>query len=417
MSRAANQEGSPMSDQDYPGQGSDYGQQPPYSDQPAYGQQPPPPPYGQQPPAYPQQPPGPPQQPYVPPQPPYAPPPAGPQQPPYSQQPDFGQQPPPYGQQPAPYGQQPDQHTAPYGQPLYPGPEYGQPGQYGPGGPPQYPVTPPTGTGAGGHRGLLIGAVVAVLAALAVGAFFLFSGDNASASSPRNAAKGLLDAGLKNDLNGAKQFLCSADNRAGMVNQLGADGRLKAYTIGHVAQNGDRATVTVTITTTGSSTPDVLPLPVVKEGGKWKVCLTDLSSQLPGNLPSQPGFPSASAPALSNLPSVSIPPITIPSASNLPTSVPTNPCSYISDPETVALAYVGAAEIGETDVAQSCVYQDSVPRSLTAGLAMKTSQLFAPTGSNGSTYNFASLDGQTHLAVTVTKESDGSYYITDVVRS
>ena len=256
---------------------------------------------------------------------------------------------------------------------------------------------------------------MAAIAALAVGAFFLFSGDNASASSPRDAAKGLLDAGLRNDLNSAKQFLCAADNRAGMVNQLGASGRLKSYTIGHVTQNGDQATVTVTLTTTGSSTPDSIPLPVVKEGGKWKVCLTDLGGQLPGSVPSQPGFPSASAPAISG-PSISIPPITIPSLSNIP-SAPSNPCSYISDPQTVALAYVGAAEIGEADVAQACVYQNTVPKSLTEGLAAKNSQLFAPAGSNGSTYNFASLDGHTHLAVTVTKESDGSYYITNVVRS
>lgn len=364
-----------MSDPNHPDQGSEYGQQPPYTDQPSYGQQPPP----------------------------------------------YGQQPPPYGQQPGDqpttqYGQQPDQHTMPYGQPLYPGPDYGQAGQqYG--GPPQYPGGPPAGTSGGGHRGLLISAIIAVLAALAVGAFFLFSGDGASASSPKDAAKGLLEAGLKNDLNGAKKFLCAADNRAGMVNQLGAGEKLKTYKIDDVAQVGDnRATVTVTITTSGTGAPQILPLPVVKEDGKWKVCISDLRGPS-----SQPSLPSVTLPPV-GLPSGGIPPITIPSVtlppmSNLPTTVPTNPCAYIADPETVALAYVGAAEIGETDVAQACVYQDSVPRSVTAGLAAQGSELFAPAGSNGSTYQFASLDGQTHLAVTVTKESDGSYYITKVVKS
>jgi hypothetical protein len=375
-----------MSDQEYPGQGPEYGQQPPYSDQPDYGQQPPP---------------------YVPPPgapqpPPYVPPPGAPQPPPYGQQPD-------YGQPTTPYGQQPDQHTTPYGQPLYPGPEYGQPGQqYGPGGPPQYPGAPPTGTGGGGRRGLLIAAVVAVVAAVGVGAFFLFSGDSASASSPRDAATGLLQAGLSNDLDRAKQFLCAADNKVGMVNQLGANGKLKSYKIDNVEQNGaNRATVTVTITTSGAGVPQSLPLPVVKESGKWKVCLTDLGIQPPGG--SGSGQPS--------IPSVSIPPISIPPISNLPTGVPNNPCAYIADPQTVALAYVGAAEIGEIDVAQSCVFQDSVPRSVTESLAAKNSQLFAPSGSSGSTYEFASLDGQTHLAVTVTKESDDTYYITDVVKS
>ena len=395
------QEGSPMSDPNNPDQGSEYGQQPPYRDQPAYGQQPPPPPYGQQPPAYPPQ------------QPPYVPPPAPQQPPPYGQQPPpYGQQPPPYGQQPdygqppAPYGQQPDQHTTPYGQPLYPGPEYGQPGQYGPGGPPQYPGAPPTGRG-GGRRGWLIGAIVAALAALGVGAFFLFSGGSASASTPRDAAKHLLDAGVKNDLSGAKKYLCAADNRSGIINQIGGDSKLEGYTIDKVSQSGDRATVTVTLRTSDSSSPQTVPLPVVKEGGDWKVCFSDLIG--PGGLGSQQSSGAPSEPSTA--------PISVPPVSNFPTSVPGNPCAYISDPETVALAYVGAAEIGETDVAQSCVFQDSVPRSLTASLAAQGSSLFAPAGSNGSTYTFASLDGQTHLAVTVTKEGDGSYYITNVVKS
>jgi hypothetical protein len=118
-----------------------------------------------------------------------------------------------------------------------------------------------------------------------------------------------------------------------------------------------------------------------------------------------------------SIPPISIPPISIPPISNLPSGIPTNPCAYISDPQTVAEAYVGAAEIGQIDIAQACVFQNSVARSLTASLAAQNSQLYAPTGSNGSTYEFATLDGHTHLAVTVTKESDGSYYVTHVVKS
>jgi hypothetical protein len=84
----------------------------------------------------------------------------------------------------------------------------------------------------------------------------------------------------------------------------------------------------------------------------------------------------------------------------------------------VAIAYVGAAEIGQPDVAQACVFEDSVPRSVTESLNTSGSGvLFAPTGGHGSTYEFASTDGSVHLAVTVTKESDGIYYITDVVKS
>ncbi|MFE1953172.1 hypothetical protein ACFW9D_22195 [Streptomyces sp. NPDC059524] len=102
-----------------------------------------------------------------------------PQQPgPYGQQP---QQPGPYGQQPqAPqpgygYPQQAPQGVPPqqggYSQPQQPGP-YGQQPQAPYGG--QYPPAPPAG-GGGKKTGLIIGAV-AVVAALGVGAYFVFGG-------------------------------------------------------------------------------------------------------------------------------------------------------------------------------------------------------------------------------------------------
>ncbi|QNS06264.1 hypothetical protein [Streptomyces xanthii] len=106
-----------------------------------------------------------------------------PQQPgPYGQQP---QQPGPYGQQPqAPqpgygYPQQAPQGVPPqqggYSQPQQPGP-YGQQPQAPYGG--QYPPAPPAG-GGGKKTGLIIGAV-AVVAALGVGAYFVFGGGGAS---------------------------------------------------------------------------------------------------------------------------------------------------------------------------------------------------------------------------------------------
>jgi hypothetical protein len=276
-----------MSDPNYPNGGSEYGQQPPYSDQ-SFDQQPsyqPPPPYGH---------------PRVPATP----------LPAYGQQPEFGRHPtvpygPPadYGPPVASSGEQPDHYTTPYGQPLYPGPEYGPPGgQYGIA---QYPAAPPTRTGSGRRLAVLLVAIVAVLAALGVGAYVLFSGDTSSSSAR-----------------------------------------------------------------------------------------------------SRPGFPA-----------VTIPPVVAPPNNEPPGGGPTNPCSYMSDPQAVALAYVGTAEIGQTDIAQSCVFRNSVPRSVTASLAASTGRLFAPAGSNGSTYEFASLDGHTRLAVTVTKESDGTYYVTRVVTS
>ncbi|MFD0154906.1 hypothetical protein ACWGQ4_36010 [Streptomyces sp. NPDC055721] len=119
---------------------------------------------------------------------------------PYGGQPP--QQPGPYGQQPGPYGQQPQQ-PGPYGQPQAPQPGYGYPQQAPQGVPPQQPPygypqqgqqpnpygqQPPYGApqGPGGYvphppapkkskAGWIIGAV-AVVAAIGVGAYFVFGG-------------------------------------------------------------------------------------------------------------------------------------------------------------------------------------------------------------------------------------------------
>jgi hypothetical protein len=374
-----------MSDQGY-GQGG-YGQQPPYDpgQPPQFPQSPAPQPYDpNQTAQFPQSP---------------APPPYDPNQ--TAQLPQYPQQP-----------YDPNQ-TAAYGQPMYP--DYSQPPPYGggPGGPPQYPGAPPADGGSGGRRGLLIASIVAVLAALGVGAFFLFSGsDSASAATPADAAKALFEAGKTSDVDAAKKVLCQSDLAAGVADQLKSSGRITQYQVlGTNQQGANRATVTVRFSSTQSRS-QTLPVPVIKEDGSWKVCYTAQGSGPP------PGNPT-------DFPSVSIPPISIPPITDLPTGIPTdlptgipeNPCSFIDDPETVALAYVGAAEIGQTDVAQSCVFEDSVPRELTASLATDGSGLFAPSGSSGSTYEFDSIDNTTHLSVTVTKEGDGTYYITDVVKS
>ncbi|MGW6533913.1 hypothetical protein [Streptomyces venezuelae] len=120
-----------------------------------------------------------------------------PQQPgPYGGQP---QQPGPYGgqppQQPGPYGGQPQQQPNPYGQPpqQQPQPGYGfppqapppqggysQPQQPGPYGQAPYPE-PPQGGGGKKKTGLVIGGV-AVVAAAAVGAYFVFAGGDSGSS-------------------------------------------------------------------------------------------------------------------------------------------------------------------------------------------------------------------------------------------
>ncbi|MFK4064653.1 hypothetical protein [Streptomyces sp. NPDC029674] len=101
---------------------------------------------------------------------------------PYGGQP---QQPGPYGQpQPGPYGQPPQQQPQPgYGFPQQPPPQppqqggYSQPQQPGPYG--QVPPPPPPGGGGKKKTGLVIGAV-AVVAALGVGAYFVFGGSDST---------------------------------------------------------------------------------------------------------------------------------------------------------------------------------------------------------------------------------------------
>ncbi|MET8688153.1 hypothetical protein ABZV77_28485 [Streptomyces sp. NPDC004732] len=115
-----------------------------------------------------------------------------------------GQQPGPYGGQPGPYGGQPPQQPpGPYGgQPQQPPGPYGQPPQQQPQPQPGYgyPQQPPPpqapygqypGPPQGGGKkktGLVIGAV-AVVAAAAVGAYFLFGGSDSASVEDDGAHK------------------------------------------------------------------------------------------------------------------------------------------------------------------------------------------------------------------------------------
>ncbi|WP_333769539.1 hypothetical protein [Streptomyces sp. IBSBF 2435] len=117
------------------------------------------------------------------------------QQPP-QQQPGFGQPEPGYG-----YPQQGQPGQPPYGQPQQqpdygqqPQPGYGYPQQGQPGQPPQQPgygygqpPGAPQGGGSGKRNGIIIGAVVA-LVAIGAGVFFLTSGGD-SGSGPKNDGK------------------------------------------------------------------------------------------------------------------------------------------------------------------------------------------------------------------------------------
>ena len=350
-----------------------------------------------------------------PPQPPYVAP------PPYGQPPHYGQPP----QYPPPYGQPPYGPPPPYGQPPY-----GQPSQYPPPyGEPQYPtqqLSPYTGaapanTGGGGGRrtGLVAGIGTLVVAGIVVLVLLLagvFSG-SAAAASPRDAVADLLDAGEHNDVTAAKKALCAADNRTNAIGRLQRNGRVTSYTIGKVVQrDGSHATVSVRITTVGGGSSSST-LPVRRENGHWKVCITDSAApSLPSGLPSI---------ALPSLPGVSIPPLTIPSIPGLPTlpgSLPSlgalsNPCALAPTAFAAATIYVGLAELGQVDTAQGCVDGSAVPRSTTASIK-SGGDLYGPSGdTSGPIIEFTSIDATSKLEISVGKKSDGRFYVTKVEKS
>jgi hypothetical protein len=137
----------------------------------------------------------------------------------------------------------------------------------------------------------------------------------------------------------------------------------------------------------------------------------------------------ATAPATSpelTIPSITIPPIQVPGLSNPPVQIPTipgggpsgpfgsvNPCDFATSPEQAAITYVGLAEIGETALAQNCVYRHAVPRSVTAGIA-RPGAIYSPAGANGATIEFITIDGSSKLDVSAMRKGDGKYWVTRV---
>lgn len=342
------------------------------------------------------------------------------------------QPPPPYGQPTQPYGQppaygQPPGYGQPYGDPGQP--QYGQPGYgapppgFGPGGPggPTGPGGPGQPAGGGGRRGLWAGIGLVALLVLGIGAFLLLSGGDSSSASPKDPVKTFMEAGKTLDFDKAKSVLCKADlNDPDLVKQEDAD-RVVSYTIGTVTKkDSDHATVRVSVVTKGESKAQSADLPVKKEGGKWKVCVSDMFANLPTSLPTgfSSGIPSEFP---TNLIPTGLPTEVTDLPSGLPSGLPTSGiCASAEDALTPAETYMGLASFGFTSVAQACVYQDSVPQSVTARLSGGT--LYTPgqdkTGDDNhgpkGEYDFTSIDGSKKVTVTVTKQSDGKYYVTGV---
>ena len=369
-----------MSDQGYPGQGENPGQ-------PHYG---PPPGSGPQPP-------------YGPPQ--YGPPPSGP--PPG--QPQYGQ--PQYGQ---PQHGQPQYGPPQYGAP-YPGP--GDTAQFG-AVPPQYPTgayPPAAGAGGGGRKkGVIAGVGALVVAAVAVLILLLAGVFSGSASAkPQDAVKKLLDAGKTGDLVAAKNVLCAQDNQLHVTDQLGQN-RIKTYTIGKVAKaDANNATVAATVVTSDDPTPKTESLPVVKEGGRWKVCLSKLAltpstaPSAPSDFPSEPSIPTD----LPSVPLTAIPSVAVPSIS----AGGINACQYATSAGEAATIYVAAAETGNVSLAQNCVADGAVPRSVAEGLQkFRTSDPIVPTPTmQGDVASFKTVSGNHVITVKVERSGSG-YAVTGV---
>ena len=212
---------------------------------------------------------------------------------------------PPGGQPPGP----PTQPQPPAGwgqQPPQPQPGYGQPPPQQPGWGGQQPYPPagqPGGSGGGGGNAkVLIG--VAVVAVIAVGAFFLLSGgDKASASSPVDAVQGFFSAVEDGDCGSAINLITEeswseggsltreealADCEEEVSSGAGFEGfGADISDIKLVSEEGDSATVSVTAGELGS-----INVPVVKEGGSWKINFADADFGSPadgGDLPDDIG--------------------------------------------------------------------------------------------------------------------------------
>ena len=300
---------------------------------------------------------------------------------------------PPYGQpqQPSPYGQDYGQYAPPsYGEPAY-------------GGFPTEPPTPPPG-GNGRGRWIALGAVV--IAALGAGGYFLFVGNSNSGSdgAPAAAVTQLLEAEKTGDSSGVNAALCAADRTAKIADSLALTGRITSYKVGATHESGSHATTDTTISTTQGATDEHLTFPLEKDGKVWKVCFTSTGG---GFLT---GGPSSSAPPSSGSQSTAPPPgPTLPNLSNV--------CSSFNDqPFPVATAYITAAEYGQPQIASGCVWHDSVSAATARQLTGLSLTPDYSSAAGPGPYLWTDKRG-TKVTITVTKESDGKYYITKIAIS
>ncbi len=197
-----------------------------------------------------------------------------PQQPPPSQygqpqQPQYGQQ--QYGQQPYGQPQQPQ-----YGQQQYGQQPYGQPG-FGPQGYGQPFGAPQSG---GSKKGLIFGGigvvVVAGIVVLVLALTGVFGGSGPASGTPAAAVTDFLNAAKSGDTHKAETFECSKDRNAAGYSPN--DLKVGSFSIGKTHKiDSKHATVATTGTSSTTGKSSTIQLPVVKEGGDWKVCLSNFT--------------------------------------------------------------------------------------------------------------------------------------------
>jgi hypothetical protein len=297
---------------------------------------------------------------------------------------------------------------------------------------------PPAGSGAArGGRKPRYGAIgAATVVVLAVVGYFVFSAGSSASASPATAVKQLFEAAEKHDVAAAKHVLCKDDVAHGMQNAFGGQARIVTYTVGATSTKNGVTTVTVRSTSTLDPQPVTEHIPVVKEGGSWKACLSsERASVRAAGAPASagaPGRPSAgsrpthrSRPAQTDLPAEPRLDQVIrragaaarPSASAHPSRPVSGPpagpsiCAGATNGLGAAEVYVGAAEAGLTTYAQSCVSAGRVPLTLTKSLSGKK---FGPRTSdpNAGQFVFETSGGGSRVTVATAKLSDGHYYVT-----
>jgi len=119
-------------------------------------------------------------------------------------------------------------------------------------------------------------AAVFVVAAVAVGGFFLFRGTRTPEQGARIAAEAFLDRLRAGNIGGAYDQLCNETRerveRDDFVAGIGGRPAVRGYTIDGLAVAGDRdATVTATLTDPGGN-PTAYELRVTVDRGIWRVC-------------------------------------------------------------------------------------------------------------------------------------------------